>query len=149
MRPINKIIVHESASKFGDAATIDRWHRESNRWSQIGYHFVILNGFRYTGESSYCYEDDGYIEEGRPVEKIGAHCRGENLNSIGICLIGHRTFTYKQLFLALPDLIHKLLMEYDLEVADVYGHCEFTDYKTCPDMDMDSYRDFLELLKNG
>jgi hypothetical protein len=44
MRPLF-IIWHTSASPFGTALDIDRWHREENGWRCIGYQGVILNGF--------------------------------------------------------------------------------------------------------
>ncbi|HHD11115.1 MAG TPA: hypothetical protein ENK42_01615 [Deltaproteobacteria bacterium] len=83
MRRIDKIIIHCSASDFGSAALIDRWHRE-RCWRMIGYYYVILNGYRKKGR--YNKDDDGLIEPGRPIEEIGAHCRGQNRTSIGICL---------------------------------------------------------------
>lgn len=55
------------------AKDIDRWHRERG-FNEIGYHYVI--------------DLDGTIEQGRAIEKIGAHCKGYNANSIGVCYIG-------------------------------------------------------------
>ena len=77
MREIEKLIFHCSATIEGQnisAATIKRWHVKDRGWSDIGYHYVI--GL------------DGKIEAGRPVNKQGAHCKGENKTSIGICYIG-------------------------------------------------------------
>ncbi len=47
MKPkeIKRIIIHHSASDFGDAKLIDKWHKERG-WKGIGYHFVVLNGKR-------------------------------------------------------------------------------------------------------
>lgn len=76
MRKITYIIIHCSATPAGmdvDAATIDRWHKKRG-WRGIGYHFVIKR--------------NGNVESGRPVAKIGAHAKGYNRNSIGICLAG-------------------------------------------------------------
>lgn len=52
---------------------IDRWHR-GRGFLGIGYHFVIRR--------------NGDIEKGRELEAIGAHARGFNNRSIGICLVG-------------------------------------------------------------
>ena len=60
MREIKKIIIHCSDSEFGDAALIDKWHKERG-WTGIGYHYVILNGCRkatMTGFQPYKKEDD-------------------------------------------------------------------------------------------
>lgn len=76
MRKIDTIIIHCSATKCGadfSAADIDRWHRQRG-FRKIGYHYVIRL--------------DGTVEAGRPVEEVGAHCKGRNAHSIGICYIG-------------------------------------------------------------
>lgn len=137
MRQIKKLIVHCSASEFGDAKEIDRWHREKG-WDCIGYHFVLCNGFR-TSKSGYSTEVDGLIEAGRPVSMTGAHCKGQNADSIGICLIGVKDFTKTQM-IKLDELLKRLMREYGLCLKDVYGHYEFEPYKTCPNMDMDLVR---------
>ena len=77
MREINKIIVHCSATRENenfDVAEIRKWHVEGRGWSDIGYHFYI--------------DLYGEIHKGRDISKIGAHCKGHNRNSIGICYCG-------------------------------------------------------------
>lgn len=76
MRQIKYIIIHCSATKAGQnfhAKDIDKWHRERG-FDEIGYHKVI--------------DLDGTVENGRSISKIGAHCKGHNADSIGICYIG-------------------------------------------------------------
>lgn len=51
----------------------NRWHRERG-FDSIGYHYIIYL--------------DGSIRFGRPVEQAGAHCKGHNANSIGVCYVG-------------------------------------------------------------
>ena len=76
MRDIDTIIIHCSATPpkmdIG-ASTIDQWHR-GRGWDAIGYHYVIRR--------------DGKLEHGRPIQKQGAHAKGHNANSIGICMVG-------------------------------------------------------------
>ena len=84
MRQINEIILHCSATKpewmrgqRGEAkvAEIRRWHMSApNNWRDIGYHYLI--------------DRDGLIYPGRPVQQTGAHGKGRNTGTIGICLIG-------------------------------------------------------------
>jgi len=77
MRDINKIIVHCSATREGEnyeVSEIRKWHVEGRGWSDIGYHFYI--------------DLYGEIHKGRDISKIGAHCKGQNRNSIGICYCG-------------------------------------------------------------
>ena len=76
MREINKIIVHCSATREGEnfeVAEIRKWHL-ARGFNDIGYHFYI--------------DLYGEIHKGRDISKIGAHCKGHNRNSIGICYCG-------------------------------------------------------------
>ena len=71
----SQIIVHHAASAGDvDAPTIHRWHL-GNGWSGIGYHYVVRL--------------DGALERGRPEDRIGAHAKDNNHNSIGVCLAGN------------------------------------------------------------
>jgi N-acetylmuramoyl-L-alanine amidase len=135
MRKINKIIIHCSDSSWGDAAAIDSWHKE-NGWDGIGYHYVITNGNRRPGDK-YSKKDDGIIEKGRNIEKAGAHCKGHNKDSIGICLIGIAHFTAKQLCEALPSLLLELMKKHKITADCVYTHHEFDSRKTCPNITPD------------
>lgn len=128
MRHINKIILHCSATPEGREVSVDtirRWHLDRG-WSDIGYHYVV--GL------------DGSIEEGRPVERTGAHVRGLNSNSIGICYIGGtdatgspkdtRTDAQHE---ALDGFLEELLNKYP--EATLHGHNEFSS-KACPSFDV-------------
>ena len=112
MRKIREIIIHCSATKEGrnfTVADIDRWHRERGMRC-IGYHFVIYR--------------DGSIHVGRAIEEVGAHCKGHNSISIGICYIQKA---------AMRSLIEQLKEEYPL--ATIHGHNEFAN-KACPCFDV-------------
>lgn len=144
MRDIRKIIIHCSDSKNGNRDIIAARHKKRN-FRDVGYHFIILNGFT-TSSRIYQPKADGLIQTGRPLEQIGAHCRGHNKDSIGICLIGRRLFSAKQLFVSLPRLLRQLFNQYSLESYNVCGHCEFTDNKTCPNISMEILRGSLNKL---
>ncbi len=125
MRKINRIIIHCSATPEGKDYTvqqIDQWHRQRG-FRCIGYHFVIYR--------------DGSVHEGRPIEQVGAHCKGYIANSIGICYIGgcaadgktpKDTRTEAQRA-ALIRLVADLKARYPR--ATVHGHNEFAN-KACP-----------------
>lgn len=83
------IVCHISASTFGDAEEINAWHTDRG-FKMIGYHKVILNGFR-KGKSKYNPALDGKIEQGRDDGNIGAHCQAGGMNKIalGVCCIGY------------------------------------------------------------
>jgi N-acetyl-anhydromuramyl-L-alanine amidase AmpD len=148
MRKINKLILHCSDSSWGNALVINQWHLARGwhgRESKIscGYHFIVQNGYPYYLEHQSIL--DGMIESGRPVKEIGAHVRGHNQNSIGICLIGKPGhFTHKQLGHSLRALFLSLLQEFNLSTADIYGHYEFDSKKTCPGLNMDAFRLYIE-----
>lgn len=127
MRTINEIIVHCSAT-FPDQvvtiADITRWHRQLG-WKTIGYHFLITLA--------------GEIQEGRPIEEVGAHCTGHNANSIGVCYVGGvaadgkpadtRNEAQKQ---ALLVLLKRLKEQFPN--ATIHGHRDFAQ-KACPCFD--------------
>jgi N-acetylmuramoyl-L-alanine amidase len=76
MRPINKIILHSTYTPEGrehDVEDIRAWHI-ARGWKDIGYHYLI--------------QLDGTIEQGRPLDNIGAHAKGYNQGSIGLVYVG-------------------------------------------------------------
>lgn len=132
-RKIDKIIVHCSATRPShdiDAEEIDRWHKKRG-WSGIGYHFFIKR--------------EGQIQLGRPLEKSGAHTKGLNKNSIGICYAGgvkeergengkweaddNRTSQQKDSLLSLLKLLKNMFPE-----AIIHSHRDFA-AKACPSFD--------------
>lgn len=128
MRKITELIIHCSATPGGrdyTVADIDRWHK-ARGFKMIGYHYVIRL--------------DGTIEQGRPLEMTGAHCKGHNARSIGICYIGGldpkdrpkdtRTPAQKD---SLWALVQALLKQFPN--ATIHGHNEFAN-KACPCFDV-------------
>jgi N-acetylmuramoyl-L-alanine amidase len=126
MRRITEIILHCAASRPDQdigAAEIDAWHR-ARGWSGIGYHWVIRR--------------DGTIEAGRPEAQMGAHVRGHNQSTIGVCLVGGYAasaddapedhFTLEQLR-ALAGLLRDLRRRFP--GASVTGHNAYA-AKGCP-----------------
>ena len=135
MRNIDSIIVHCSATKAGQdftAADIDCWHRERG-FNGIGYHYVIRL--------------DGKLEKGRDVALAGAHCKGWNERSVGICYIGGldengrpadtRTNAQKRV---LYQIIIDLQREYN--ILQVLGHRD-----TSPDLNGDGVIEPYEYVK--
>lgn len=148
MRKINRIYVHCSASEWGNVPELDRWHRERG-FSQIGYHWVILNQF----PTYRAYKDckafkitDGQIMPGRLEELAGAHVSGANSDSLGICLVGNEAFSHAQVESLLRLLVEKC-QEYRVPVDRVRGHSEWwTDQgqppkKACPNLPMPTIRE--------
>ena len=125
MREINRLIIHHSLTKDSltvSAGAIRRYHMETLGWRAVGYHYLQ--------ERIGDYEE---ILKGRFHHEIGAHTKGHNHDSIGICLIGNYDLTspFEDQYQLLAKLCAEIMYTYDLPMNDVYPHSEFAD-KTCP-----------------
>ena len=128
MRLVKEIIIHCSATREEQQVSVDTirdWHLAKG-WNDIGYHFYI--------------DLDGTINKGRDIDKMGAHCKGHNRNSIGICYCGgvetdgktpKDTRTQKQKD-SLLNVLKTLKAMYPEAV--IYSHNEFAN-KACPSFD--------------
>lgn len=144
------IVIHCSATR----ATLDigvpeitRWHIQRG-FDTVGYHYVIRR--------------NGELETGRPEQAIGAHVRGHNANSVGICLAGgvdgqnnpQNNFSDEQ-FSTLKILLQQLVERYP--GARILGHRDLSPdkngdgkispnefVKACPSFDVAQW-----LAKNG
>ena len=107
MRTIDLIVLHCSATRADRCFTqydLEVCHRRRG-FNGIGYHFYIRK--------------DGEVIRTRPLEKVGAHARGFNAHSIGICYEGGlnsrgkasdtRTPEQKR---SMKELVLKLLVDY-------------------------------------
>lgn len=127
MRPIKLIIVHCTDSPDHmdvGVKEITEWHL-ARHFETCGYHKVVRRS--------------GAIENGRPLEKIGAHCEGRNAESIGVVWVGRDKPAPEQA-LALRATIVGLCRQFGLAAAQVKGHKEFNPGKTCPNLDCDTLR---------
>jgi|GEM_PF-1584076 len=95
MRPLG-IVLHISASKWGDAKEVEAWHR-ARGFDGIGYHGVILNGYR-KSNLKYTAALNGKIEPGRADHLKGAHCKAAGMNActLGVSLIGLPGFAVRE-----------------------------------------------------
>lgn len=114
----NRIILHHSGvSVLQSIEIIHNYHKNTNKWSGIGYHFYVRK--------------DGSIYRGRPEEMIGAHAYGANSDSIGICAEGdfnNETMTDVQKN-AIKELVAYLKAKYGIDT--VVGHRD-TIATSCP-----------------
>ena len=129
-RVIKNIVIHCSASQIKSdigVKEIRKMHTDKG-WSDIGYHFVIRL--------------DGTLEVGRPLSRSGAHVRGYNKNSIGICIVGgidskgkpqdNKTVEQEETLALLLSALN-----WDHPDADIKGHRDFPGVnKACPCFDV-------------
>lgn len=129
MRDIDYIVIHCAATKPSMDVPIERvkkWHLDRG-WSDIGYHYYITR--------------DGEIHKGRKLSTIGAHVRGYNSKSIGICYEGginesgepedNRTIAQKKSLLKVVQIL-----KFVFSNAIVQGHRDFPNVnKACPSFD--------------
>ncbi len=123
MRHINKLVIHCADTPKGvyfDVDDIRKWHTVERGWSDVGYHYIILL--------------DGIIQKGREDATPGAHVKGHNKSSIGICYIGGadgedtRTTAQKASLVHLISVLRRLYPD-----SMVMGHRDFKDVtKDCP-----------------
>jgi len=140
MRTINLVIVHCSASDSSVQDSLEavkefhiapqsktihwgKYTAKGRAFSDIGYHWLITK--------------DGKIHKGRPEKQIGAHCRGFNEHSIGVCLTGDNDFSSAQ-FESLRTIKKELKERYGLSDLDFVGHSSLNKEKTCPNFDLTS-----------
>ena len=104
-------------------------------YTHLGYHFYITR--------------DGEIYQGRPLEKVGAHCRDHNTHSIGICYEGGldmagrpkdtRTLAQRASLLGLLRELRKIFPK-----TLIVGHHDLNPMKECPCFHCtEEYRDCL------
>ena len=76
MRTIDHIIIHCSATREDRSLAVEELETIHRRrgFRGIGYHYYIRR--------------DGKVVNTRPIELVGAHCKGHNARSIGICYEG-------------------------------------------------------------
>ena len=125
-----RIVVHHSAIKYGNATKYDATHRRRGMKNGLAYHFVIGNGID---------SEDGEIEVGPRWKKqlLGGHLKSYtlNLSSIGICLVGNfeeSRPSQKQLdsFTQLMDWLQESVLK---RKVDFTGHRELKGEQTvCP-----------------
>ena len=132
------ICIHHSLTKDGtvvDWEAIRRYHKETNGWSDIGYHY----GIERVGTGI-------LLQVGRPESQPGAHTKEMHMNSksIGICVVGNFDLAPPGLEVMrfLADIVKRKVAEYGIPVNAVLGHREVGlmagfdwrkgQYKTCP-----------------
>lgn len=123
---VKAVVVHHSATEDGSAADFRVLHRLARGWNDVGYHYVIGNGTR---------SPDGCIEQGRPDDRRGAHARGANHFSLGVCLVGNFMKTHPTgcQMRSLGVLLNRIMKSRGIPGAGIMLHREVRGSSTeCP-----------------
>jgi len=140
---ITDIFVHCTGMTIEDLPNAEALHDRHTKlfgWDGLGYHAVI--------------SPEGIVTWGRPLFWPGAHVKGHNSTSWGICLIGYKNYPLIQLS-SLRDTIRSFKRRWamhtrfhydkkgimitpleDVPIA-VRGHYEVNANKTCPNYMVD------------
>ena len=134
-----RIIVHHSLTTDSGSVSwgaIRKYHTETLGWTSIGYHAgveLVINANNVYHETFL----------GRMWDKQGAHTKGQNRDSLGICFVGNfdDTLPSIQALRVGAKLIALWLKIYKIDIDDIYPHSAFSE-KSCPGERFD-----MELLK--
>ena len=140
-RLITMLVIHCTATRCNRRYSVQQLYHDHvvvNHWSFIGYHFYILR--------------DGTVEVTRPLARMGAHAKGYNAHSIGICYEGGldelgrpadtRTEAQKE---AMARLIIQLKQQFPT-IHTVLGHCDLPGVqKACPCFDATILQPLLQV----
>ncbi len=127
------IIVHCSNSdvkSHDNPKTIDDWHKARGFKRRVPRDGFPVGDLEHIGYQ-YVITTDGKTHKGRRPDEVGAHCKGYNDRSIGICLTGKGGFTVAQI-MSLKKLVFCLTNVFDIPSDAVYPHSRFNKGKTCP-----------------
>ncbi len=116
---------------------ITAWHTDAppkgNGWSANAYAKI--------------FRRDGTVENGRDLDgdgdvfdEVGAHARGFNHNSLGLCLVGGKggfNFTDAQMDALWVEMD---FIEQKFPDIEWIGHCDVDSSKTCPNFDVKAWR---------
>ena len=151
--------MHCSDSSWGNENAINSWHRVRRFLTMVdgyhlstGYHLVILNGRPYSDNLYYEFLD-GSLETARSFQTQGAGVKGDNTESIHICMIGKPGEFTEQQYKKLYEILFYFVRRGIITIDDIWGHYEYwtkkgeKPLKSCPGIKMNELRgDFEQFI---
>lgn len=140
------IVVHHSltgSDELRQWGVITDDHINNRGFDDNGYHFGI-------GKQRGKYE----VIVGRMLDTVGAHIKGHNRNSIGVCVLGNFDLAppSKEQWIKTVQLCKSLSCIFEIRLNNIMGHRErVEDDRTCPGkmFDMQKFRDDVARLIIG
>lgn len=128
-----KVITHTAVSlKKHTVEDVDQWHKV--RWPGFtSDYYRNKNGELYHVGYHYVIEWDGTVVQTRGHNEEGAHCRGQNNSSIGICLMGNgdNHLPSEEQIKAYVNLFKSIQVEFpQITVYDQFPHRKYAN-KSC------------------
>lgn len=129
MKPV-RIFIHHSLTRDSGSVSwgaIRRYHTETLGWAGgVGYHSgieLVISGGRLYYETFM----------GRMWDVPGAHVRGHNSDSLGLCFIGNydQTKPEDEMLIVGAKIIKLWMRLFDIKINEIYGHRDFST-KSCP-----------------
>ena len=123
----DSIIIHCTDTPHTMSVTVEmlhKWHVVENKWSAIGYAYFIDQ----SGDVHKCRDLDG---DGDVEDEVGAHARGFNRGSIGVCIEGRGEYSDEQ-FNSLRYLVSDIASRHGIKQENIQGHNYYDKSKLCP-----------------
>jgi hypothetical protein len=132
-------MVHHSLTKDSGTVSwgaIEKFHKETNGWRDIGYHA----GIEVISNDPSEYGIQALI--GRSESSVAAACREGKMNELAlhVCCVGNfdeaepSDALYKRLALR---IIIPWMDKYGIPADNIVGHRDYAPYKTCPGLKFD------------
>jgi len=134
VRPITQIIVHQTDTDEATVESVRNYHKNVLGWRDIAYHYLITK--------------DAVAHKARLDSETGSHCKWDNTDSLGICLVGKGPafpldcrggYMTAAMFHSLLRVIRGYRGAYPLIGTNIWGHREkrsgISQGKTCPGFD--------------
>lgn len=130
------IMVHHSLTPDGTTVSfgaIERFHVETNRWLDVGYHF----GVEETGPAAILGRYRYQALVGRSVDQVAAACPQGNMNDVAlhVCCVGNYDLVEppEELLQCLARRVLRPMMRiYSIPAARIVGHRDYNPAKSCP-----------------
>jgi len=105
------------------------WHLDRG-FDDVGYHHIIRR--------------TGVIEKGRSENVQGAHCRGHNEDTLGVCMVGTDDFSSFQID-SLCKLFWDIYKRHGIKPSGWYGHRLYSS-KSCPGVAISFVRKLFQFV---